>query len=77
MRFLWIFPILGSVIGALMILLTVASTSSAPQEAAGFALACAIAVVPYVLVRSIVAAGTPDVKSHVDKVLEALTRLER
>ena len=42
-----------SVVGGLLGLLTVAVASGAPQEAAGAALACASAVVPYVLARAV------------------------
>ena len=53
MRLMWVLPILGAVAGAGMLALTLTSASGAPQEAAGAAIACAAAVIPYVLARAV------------------------
>lgn len=53
MKALWLLPIIGAILGSLTFLATMASASSAPQEAAGNAMAIALAVIPYVLVRGI------------------------
>lgn len=54
MRGLYILPILGALLGGLEFLSTMAQASSAPQQAAGAAMAVAAAVLPYVLVRAMV-----------------------
>lgn len=51
-RFLTAISLLGALLGGLVILGTLWQAGSAPQEAAGYAMACAFAVVPYVLARS-------------------------
>lgn len=51
--FLAFFSLIGSLLGGIIILLTISQAGSAPQEAAGYAMACAFAVVPYVLARSV------------------------
>ncbi|MFN0102209.1 MAG: hypothetical protein ACKV2U_08975 [Bryobacteraceae bacterium] len=53
MTLLWVIAALGAIAGALELLFTIAGATTAPQQAAGGALACAMAVVPYVLARSI------------------------
>lgn len=54
MRFLlWIPVLAGALLGLLQIFETHATADSAPQQAAGFCMALAYAVVPYVLVRAI------------------------
>jgi hypothetical protein len=42
-----------AVFALLALLSTLMTAKSAPQEAAGFALACALALVPYVLARAV------------------------
>ena len=51
MKVLWWLVIVGAVVGALMLIFT--STSSAPQEAAGAAIAVALVVIPYCLTRAV------------------------
>jgi hypothetical protein len=53
MKALWLVPIIGALLGSLVFLLTLASATGAPQEAAGHAMAIALAVIPYVLVRAV------------------------
>lgn len=50
---IYVFPLLGSLAGGLIILGTMVRANSAPQEAAGYAMACALCVVPYVFARAI------------------------
>ena len=52
MRFIFLLPLIGAVIGGFIVLATMVASGSAPQEAAGYAMACAFAVVPYVFARS-------------------------
>lgn len=52
-RLLWLATGLGALFGALQIALTSANATSAPQQAAGMAMAVAYAVVPYVLARAL------------------------
>lgn len=51
--FVAVFPLLGALLGGLQFVDTVVRATSAPQEAAGMATACAWAVIPYVFARSI------------------------
>lgn len=46
-------PFLGALFALVQILETHANATSAPQQAAGMAMACAYAIVPYVFARSI------------------------
>jgi hypothetical protein len=50
---LYTLPVLGSLAATITLLMTMARAQSAPQEAAGFAMACALAIIPYVFARSI------------------------
>jgi hypothetical protein len=52
-NFIYVFPFLGALAGGLIIMSTMAGATSAPQEAAGYAMACALCVVPYVFARAI------------------------
>jgi hypothetical protein len=49
---MYAFSLLGSIVGLLVIAATMLLADSAPKEAAGYAMACAFAVVPYVMARS-------------------------
>lgn len=49
----YIIAALSSALGGLVLLFTIASSSGAPQQAAGAAIAMALAVLPYVFARSI------------------------
>ncbi len=69
-------PLMGSLAGTLAILLTFASSASAPQQAAGFALACALAVVPYVFARAIDLSRDTNA-SHAERQTAALEKLAR
>jgi len=51
-RILWALSLLGALAGGLFAVVTIPLASGAPQEAAGAAMACALAIVPYVLARS-------------------------
>jgi len=72
---IWLLPIFGALIGGLLVVLTAVGAKSAPQEAAGYAMALAFAVVPYVLARSVMAmtdkAWEADVKA-MRKALETM-----
>ena len=73
MRIVFLLPILGSILGALIVFLTIASKASAPQEAAGYSLACAAAIVPYVLARAVVLMGEASASQCADRVVSAIT----
>jgi hypothetical protein len=49
----WLLTILGSLAGAFTLTQTFSAAKSAPQEAAGAALAAALAVIPYCLARAV------------------------
>lgn len=49
---LWFLTILCALLAAIVLGLTVLVSSGAPQQAAGAAIAAALAIIPYVLARS-------------------------
>lgn len=51
--FFWVVALLGALLAAGALVLTVLIASGAPQQAAGAAIACALAVIPYVLARAV------------------------
>lgn len=53
MKFLWLLTFVGSFIGGLMNLFALFGSNTAPQEAAGAAMAVACAVIPYCMARSV------------------------
>ncbi len=74
MRIVWILPVLGSLLATLVMLGTAASSSSAPQEAAGYAAACACAIVPYVLARALAAIYRQDQQEAADRIVTAIAQ---
>ena len=52
-RIVWLLPILGALCGGAVGFFTLLAASGAAQQAAGYAMACALAVVPYVLARGL------------------------
>lgn len=50
---LWVLSFVGAVLGGFVLFVTFTQSKGAPQEAAGAAIACALAVLPYVAARSI------------------------
>ncbi len=52
-KFFWVISILAGVGAGAIGFLTIATATGAPQEAAGAAIACLIAIVPYVVARGI------------------------
>lgn len=57
MRWFYILPILGACLGGWMFVEVLVSAQSAPQQAAGAAMACACAILPYVFARGMVELG--------------------
>ena len=49
---LWVVTIISSCIGGIILLFTLVSSSGAPQEAAGAAIAIAFTVIPYCIARA-------------------------
>ena len=76
-KILWLLPIFGAIIGALIILTTMMGASSAPQEAAGYAMACAFAVVPYVLVRAVMAMTDAEWAGDLKSIAHSVEKLAR
>lgn len=72
--FVYTLPLLGALAATLVILLTMGGATTAPQEAAGYAMACALAVVPYVFARAIDLASK-DNEEHRDRQTKAMERL--
>ena len=53
MALIWLLPLLGTLLGSVILLGAFTTANGAPQEAAGAALASACAILPYVFARSI------------------------
>lgn len=75
--FFYALALLGSVAGGLYVLLVTASARSAPQEAAGYAGACAFAVVPYVFARAYDLLSNRDTKEQLELMKRAVKALEK
>ena len=52
MRFLWLLPLFGSLIGGLFLVDAMLDSAGAPQQAAGAAIAVGFAALPYIFVRA-------------------------
>lgn len=68
----WLLPLLGSLAAGVIIFFTMTMAKGAPQEAAGYAMACAFAVVPYVLARSIAAMSENDAYLELKRMVRLL-----
>lgn len=75
MKALWILPIIGAILGALTFLLTLASARGAPQEAAGHAMALALAIIPYVLVRAVYAMTETRTEVDLRRIATAVEKM--
>lgn len=53
LKLLWILTIVGSVLGAGIVLLGMSTAKGAPQEAAAAAIGIGFAVIPYCLARAV------------------------
>lgn len=58
--FFWVLTIIGSVIGGLVVLVTLGSAKGAPQEAAGAAIGLSFAILPYCIARALSELGRPS-----------------
>lgn len=77
MKFIWIMPIIGALMGSLTFLATLGLADSAPKEAAGYAMAMALAVIPYVLAKAIYTMGTTKVEADARRIAEAVEHLAK
>jgi hypothetical protein len=73
MRIVFLLPIVGSLLATLIVIITTAASLSAPQEAAGYCLACACAVIPYVLARSVAMMSAEKPSDCTNRIIAALT----
>ncbi len=73
-QFLNIVALLGAVAGGVTLFGTFAGSKSAPQEAAGAAIAVALAVIPYVFARAVQI--VVDRRSHAQNLERALDKLD-
>lgn len=76
MKALWIVTLISSSFGALALLVSLASAKGAPQEAAGAAIACAMAIIPYVFTRAIEAMSARSRQQDVQEVIRAIESLK-
>jgi hypothetical protein len=52
-KFFGVVAIIGAVLGGLQLFASMATASGAPQQAAGAAIGCAMAIVPHVIARAV------------------------
>ena len=79
MRFFGIVTIVSALLGAVVLFLGFATAKGAPQEAAVAALACALAVIPYVIFRALQSVSHYDMvrdqfkanSEQLDRLIEA------
>jgi hypothetical protein len=76
-KILWLLPILGALAGGLTIVSTISLATSAPQQAAGYAMACALAVVPYVLVRAVMEMVDVEWQRNIKRIVHAIEERNR
>lgn len=74
-RLLYLLPIVGALLGGLALLVGVVSAKGSPQEAASAAIACALAIVPYVLVRSLEIMARSSREQEVNRLIAAIEAL--
>jgi len=78
MKLLWFLTIVGAVVGGWNYLETITLATSAPQQAAGMALAAASAILPYIFARACQEFGNvPTHKQVAATSPEAPTRLAK
>lgn len=71
MILIWLLVLLGAGLGGLELYDVVRTATGAPQQAAGAAMAMALAVIPYVVARAIMAIAQERVQSSMDEDLTA------
>lgn len=77
MSFVWVLTMMCTLASGLVILFTMSGAHSAPQEAAGYAMACALSIVPYVFARageSIIKASQRDGADRIVEAIEAANK---
>lgn len=72
MNFLWMVTLLSSVLAALAVAATTLSSASAPQQAAAYAGACALAIIPYVFSRAAQMMTSKKDSQGADRIVSAL-----
>lgn len=75
MGFCWLVTLLGACAGGISIITTALMATSAPQQAAGYACACALAVVPYVFTRAAHMLKTESGAEETTRIVAAVDRL--
>lgn len=74
MRFVWAITLLCGLLGGLIIFVTMIFAKGAPQEAAGYAMACAVTVVPYIFTRAAQALSGLSLDENTSRIVEAIAR---
>lgn len=74
MKFCWIVTLLSAVAAGFTLIWTTLFATSAPQQAAGFANACALAIVPYVFTRAIQGLASDTRDEGVDRIVHAIDK---
>lgn len=79
--FLFTLAAIGALLGGVVLVLSVVLSSGAPQQAAGAAIAVALAVIPYVLARANAESRRMKfeerVKEQLDRMADALVEIEK
>lgn len=72
MNFLWLVTVLSSTLAALVVAFTTLSSASAPQQAAAYAGACALAIIPYVFSRAVEMMTSKKDAQGTERIVSAL-----
>lgn len=73
----WFVTVLASIAAGFVMIGTGLGAKSAPQEAAGYAMACAFAIVPYVFSRAAQLGSQKSSDHNTKLIVEAIDRLAR
>ena len=77
MTFVWVLTLICTLASGVVTLLTMAGANSAPQEAAGYAMACAISVVPYVFAKAGESIINASKRDSTDRIVEAIVEARK
>lgn len=76
-RLLWFVTLLCTILSGVIIIFTTMVSKGAPQEAAGYAMACAIAIVPYVFTKAFSAMVSASRKESTDRIVQAIHQMTK
>jgi hypothetical protein len=76
-EFCWIVTILACIIAGFALIATIFDSSGAPQQAAGAAIAAAVAIIPYVFSRAVTELSESKMEKQNEQILKLLSGLHK